>query len=164
MSELYDAGGVPYTIVTVRPITHNPMLFRPSDNCSPLRISQTQKGEQMPILDRQGFLHSLIASARVDPQKFLQKLNKSISTFNLVDPATNQPFPGIIPAGAVPMMCDWAAASGLQQWQMSVGMQYGRYSVQKQQKLAGRKHMLGSAFSLLSGGTGLGGGSTGFGF
>lgn len=141
MAGLYDAGSVPYTIVT------------------------TQKGEQMPILDRQGFLHSLISSARVDPIQFLQKLNKSITTFNLIDPATNQPFPGIIPATSLPMMADWQAASRFQQWQVGVMTQYMTYSIQKQQKMAGRKQMLGSAFGMLSGGTGIGGGGmTGFGF
>ncbi|KAF8317589.1 hypothetical protein DL93DRAFT_2076663 [Clavulina sp. PMI_390] len=143
MAGLYDAGSVPYTIVTV------------------------PNGKQMPILDRQGFLHSMISSARVDPQIFLQKLNKSIPTFNLIDPLTNQPFPGFIPASAIPQMKDWAASSRFTTWQMTVGSQYRTAAMQKQLQSAQRKRMIGGAFHMLTGGLSGGfggGGSTGFGF
>jgi len=144
MGSLYDSTAVPYTIVT------------------------TQNGHTMPILDRLGFLHSLIASAKVDPAKFLQKLNKSLASFNLADPATNQPFPGPIPATAMPMVCDWSAHAAFTNWQMTVGMQYRTHAIQKHQKNAARGRLVHGAFNMLSGGltggTGFGGGgATGFG-
>jgi len=106
----------------------------------------------------------------------LQKLNKSIINFNLIDPKTKQPFPGPIPANAMPMVCDWVAQSAFRNWQMSVGTQYRVHAIQKQQKLQARKHMIGSAVHMLTGGLGggggglggfgggFGGGSTGYGF
>jgi len=135
MSSLYDACSVPYQVVT-------------------LRDSST-----LPILDRAAFLHSLVSSAKTDPVKFLQKLNKSLASFNLVDPATSQPFPGPIPATAMPMACDWAAQSAFKTWQMSVATQYRMHAYQKHQTDMARKRMFKGAVHMLTGG--LGGGSTG---
>jgi len=144
MGGLYDAVSVPYQVVTLN------------------------DGSTMPVLDRPAFLHSLVASAKTDPAKFLQKLNQSIINFNLIDPATNQSFPGPIPATAMPMVCDWVAQSAFRNWQMSVGAQYRVHAIQKQQKLLARKHLTHTAVNMITGGLGgggfvFGGGSTCYG-
>jgi len=133
MGTLYDAASVPYQVITLN------------------------DGSTMPVLDRSAFLHSLVASAKTDPAKFLQKLNTSIINFNLIDPATNQPFPGPIPATAMPMVCDWVAQSAFRNWQMSVGAQYRMHVIQKQQKLRARNHLIHTAVHTLTGGLGGGG-------
>jgi len=134
MGSLYDTASVPYEVVTL------------------------EDGSTMPVLDRSAFLHSLVASAKTDPPKFLQKLNKSIINFNLVDPATNQPFPGPIPATAMPMVCDWVAQSAFRNWQMSVGRQYQVHAFQKQQKLQAQTRLVKGVVHTLAGGLGGGGG------
>jgi len=141
MGGLYDSGGIPYQVVTVN------------------------DGSTMPILDRSAFLHSLISSAKVDPAKFLQKLNKSIPTFNLIDPATNQPFLGPIPVTAIPMTCDFNAQSAFKGWQMRVGIEYQRHAAQKRQTEMARKRLFKGAVRALTGtltGNPFGGSSTPF--
>jgi uncharacterized membrane protein YgcG len=91
----------------------------------------------------------------------MQKLNKTIASFKLMDPATNQPFPGPIPPTAMSMMCDWIVQSAFRNWGMSVATQYRVHAFQKQQKNMARKRMVGSAMHMITGG--LGGGSGGFG-
>jgi len=159
LTGLYDLGRVPYQLVPV------------------------EGGTPIPILDRRGFLESLVSTFKVDPSYALQKLNKTISTFGLVDPATNQRFPSPIPASAVPANADWNMRSAYSVWRMSMGIEV--QTQQREAALAGykkkqrRASMLHTGSNLFQnlmgggsggsgggfGGTGLGGGgTTGFGF
>jgi hypothetical protein len=94
----------------------------------------------------------------------MQKLNKTIASFNLIDPATNQPFPGPIPPTVMPMVCDGAAQSAFGNWDRLVAAQYRVHAVQKQRKNMVRKRLVGRAIHMVTGGLGGGSGSNGFNF
>ncbi|KAF8317588.1 hypothetical protein DL93DRAFT_2076660 [Clavulina sp. PMI_390] len=77
-------------------------------------------------------------------------LNKAITTFNLVDPGTRQPFaPYVpIPLNAVPQQPDWASWQASEQWKAQLITRYTGFRQQQLQKRAQRNQMIGGAVKL----------------
>jgi hypothetical protein len=54
-------------------------------------------------------------------------LNKSMTMFGLIDPGTNQPFPGPISLNAVPFRPDPATEIAYKSWQQATTSAYSQY-------------------------------------
>ena len=86
----------------------------------PYRIIDVGGTDNMPVLDRQGWLRMHVFDARADPAQAHRDWARLIAILNLRDPTTLRPFPTPLPRSCFPMFRVAHLSCAVHNWKLQV--------------------------------------------